>query len=539
LLITVKTATVHAVVGDILVPAHFANPDEEGTLQSVIDNAPEESVIVVAPAEYKEQLVIDKPLTLLGPNAVFEGYGQRNNEAVITYPDIIENEKLVRILSDDVEIRGLYFQDGGKTSGNLEAILARGDNLIIKNNVFEGFSLTQMRLTPESSSVGFNVEFLIEGNLFKNKPIGNFALYIQGSSGVARLNKFENVKNGLTVQPYHHSVGGVIEDNEIEVWYRGIWFNGAYRRAGEWVFDNNTVNAIEIPNDAEETAWYGLRIETFGDGGSLVTGDLPSARIINNTVNGAGASSGLECIGISFHQPIYSDLLVIKDNVFTNVDFGGNIHNPDGPTYMVVDLYDIFPLNAFPEGSQVIGNKIMVPEEGKIYNQQTGNEYYTIQEAIGEANANETILVGDGNFTEDLTIDKALTLKSLNGSEKTTLNGTIEITANDVTIEGFTVTAPSNFTSLPLIHMINADNVNIINNVVTANYNDTGQPAIGTSKGPAKVTGKIAGNTVAGAIGVGTDGKLEVIDNTVTGAASEGIWFYPGWTRGRNNSNRE
>jgi hypothetical protein len=370
-----KKATKQVIVGDLLVPAN-------GSIQEVIDEAENGDVIAVAPSIYEEQLVIDKPLTLLGPNAVFEGYGQRNGEAVITYPDDIEDEKLIRILSDDVEIKGLYFQDGGKTSGNLEAILAKGDNLLIKNNVFEGFSLTQMRLTPESSSKGFNVGFLIEGNLFKNKPIGNFALYIQGSSGVARLNKFENVKNGLTVQPYHHSVGGVVEDNEIEAWYRGIWFNGAYRRAGEWVFNNNTVNAIESPNDAVETVWYGIRVETFGDGGPLVTGDLPSAKIINNTVDGAGASSGVETIGISLHQPIYSDLLDIENNEFTNVDIGGNIHNPDGPKYMVIDLNDFFPLNTFLDGSQVIGNKIMVPEEGKVYNQRTGNEYDTIQAAV-------------------------------------------------------------------------------------------------------------------------------------------------------------
>jgi uncharacterized protein YjdB len=279
-----KKATVHVVVGDILVPAIFADNPNLGTLQGEINKAEPGSTIVVAPATYNEQLIINKPLTLLGPNAGIAGDStDRLGEAIITYPDDIEDGKLIRISSDDIEINGFYFQDGGKTTEGLEAINAKGDNLIIKNNVFEGFSLIQVRLAPESSSTGFNVEFLIEGNLFKNKPIGNFALYIQGSSGVARLNKFENVKYGLTVQPYHHSVGGVVEDNEIEAWNIGIWFNGAWRRAGEWEFNNNTVNAIESP-DTEQIRWYGIRVETFGDGGPLVTGDLPSAKIINNTV---------------------------------------------------------------------------------------------------------------------------------------------------------------------------------------------------------------------------------------------------------------
>lgn len=155
------------------------------------------------------------------------------------------------------------------------------------------------------------------------------------------------------------------------------------------------------------------------------------------------------------------------------------------------------------------------------------NKYYTeIQAAIDAATAGDEIIVGDGDYKEDLTINKAITLKSLNGRESTEIAGTITITANDVTVEGFTVTAQGHY-AVPVIHMIDIDNVNILNNTVVAD--DTAYGAIGTSSAPAKITGKISGNTVTGMIMVGTDGAVEVSNNnvTLTTASTEGICFYP------------
>lgn len=162
------------------------------------------------------------------------------------------------------------------------------------------------------------------------------------------------------------------------------------------------------------------------------------------------------------------------------------------------------------------------------------NKYYTeIQAAINVATAGDVIIVGDGEYTENLTINKAITLKSLNGRESTEIAGTITIEPlddeklQDVTVEGFTVTAPAGYKAYPVIHMNNLENVNILNNSVVAD--DTAYGAIGTSDGPAKVTGTISGNIVTGMIMAGTDGKLEFSDNvvTLTSASSEGITFYP------------
>jgi nitrous oxidase accessory protein NosD len=444
------------------------------TIQAAIDDAGDCNTITVAPGTYYEVLQISKPLTLLGPNAGIAGYGERNPEAVITYPAGTEEEKSVRVTSDDVTIKGFYFQGDDRTIGNLEAIYARGNDLTVNNNVFDGYVLTQVRTYPVSSKEGFNEGLLIEGNLFKNKPVGNFALYVQGTSGDVKLNKFENVRHGLTIQPYHHSVGGRVEHNEVEAWRMGVWFNGAYVRSGEWVFDNNTITATEKPSEAEDTVWWGLTIETFGDGGPLVNGDLPSATFTNNTVDGAGASPEVETRGLSFHQPVKSDKLTINNNTFTNVDVGAYIHNPDGTEFMVIKLDDFFPSNTFPEGSMVIGHRILVPQNNTVYNMRSGAEYSDIQAAIDAATAGDTILVAPGTYVGNLEIDVVdLTLKSaeqhaaviqtVSGFAAGNGYGGITVLADGVTIDGFRIEQGA---AQAVIHTHDSDGVTIQNNQV-------------------------------------------------------------------------
>lgn len=74
-------------------------------------------------------------------------------------------------------------------------------------------------------------------------------------------------------------------------------------------------------------------------------------------------------------------------------------------------------------------------------------DYTTIQDAIDNATNGDTILVADGTCTERITIDnKDLTIKSVNGSASTTINGSaggtvITLTNGaDTVFEGFTIT---------------------------------------------------------------------------------------------------
>ncbi len=168
-----------------------------------------------------------------------------------------------------------------------------------------------------------------------------------------------------------------------------------------------------------------------------------------------------------------------------------------------------------------ISNVDFVVADGNVLNDTQNTVHTTISDAVNNAVDGDTIIVGSGSYTEDVVINKSLTLF---GSDATIV-GTVTINqVDDVVFDGFTVNSSS--TSHPAIHLIGTNNIQITNNVVISNSH---YASIGTQTGPANVTGVISGNTVEGMIILGTDGALTVTNNDVTRKvlAAEAITFYP------------
>ncbi|MFQ6063352.1 MAG: nitrous oxide reductase family maturation protein NosD, partial [Methanosarcinales archaeon] len=73
-----------------------------------------------------------------------------------------------------------------------------------------------------------------------------------------------------------------------------------------------------------------------------------------------------------------------------------------------------------------------------------GADYWNIQDAINAANDSDIIEVWYGTYSENLIINKSVTLKSRDGVNMTFINGfgsgtVITVTADNVTISGFTI----------------------------------------------------------------------------------------------------
>jgi parallel beta-helix repeat protein len=101
-------------------------------------------------------------------------------------------------------------------------------------------------------------------------------------------------------------------------------------------------------------------------------------------------------------------------------------------------------------------------------------DYKSIQGAINTASAGDTVMVGDGLYTENLVIDKPLTLRSKGGARSTTVEASkrnlpaVKATgAGGISIEGFTMTG-SDDSGLTLDHVEGAV---IRNNIMTGNFN--------------------------------------------------------------------
>lgn len=98
----------------------------------------------------------------------------------------------------------------------------------------------------------------------------------------------------------------------------------------------------------------------------------------------------------------------------------------------------------------------------------------SIQTAVNAADPGDTIIVRDGIFTENVNVNKRLTIQSENGSDSTIVQAAnsndhvFEVKADYVTISGFTVKGATAYRGIYLLH---ADYCTISNNNVNSNRN--------------------------------------------------------------------
>ena len=460
-----QKAIKQVIVGDLLVPAH-------GSIQKVIDDAQDGQVIAVAPGEYKEQLTIDKPLTLLGPNAAITGVGERNPEAVISYPEEKDTnaKSLLNAISNDVAIKGFSFENTYaykyKAGDATDELYFEGEDIVFENNRVKVWAdKLAIRIrgpipedkdpTKSPYNIGPYDGVVVKNNYVEGLSSTWGTVYIQGIGGTIEDNTIIAGVNGLQIQPYSNAVDGFVRNNQIAAYKYSIWHNfhntnDSSEVRGEWIYEDNTLTP-NAPIDKSKYAegphnWIGVLFST-GE---------PEVEFAGNTFDGSNAFEDIEgevlkniwkgAIGIWFWTNIdaTNSVFDITDNVFESVTVG--IQKDVGNA----DMDQILEDNTFPEGSQVIGSevKVFVPEENTVYNKNTGAEYTIIQTAINEASIGDTILVGPGEYEEDITLGfNNLILRGPNAGtsgykdreDEAVIVGTVEFQANNITFDGFTV----------------------------------------------------------------------------------------------------
>ena len=187
--------------------AYVIEASEKHDLQAMIDNAESGAVVAVPPGIYDDAVVdIGKPLTLTSETG-------RPGAAVLTGNSRIE------IMSDNVTIRGLSFEDTGCLPGFAGALVkirtgSDGplDNIAIENNAFR--DTCHAAIQQEGIAAVANIA--IRHNSFESIglkiPLGRTDPVDTGGEGEHQL---MHGAIGLAYHPSQHAVSGTISHNRI------------------------------------------------------------------------------------------------------------------------------------------------------------------------------------------------------------------------------------------------------------------------------------------------------------------------------------
>lgn len=283
--------------------------------------------------------------------------------------------------------------------------------------------------------------------------------------------------------------------------------------------------------DADSSGWQKVGLQFVDFHGGVP----PRVQVLNSNFsnNGAGASS-IERTGLSFYTATAikaaEDLLTVSGCTFTNhplyavrIRNGHNVGNTATINGTFSNNYlDIWfnNVNGTTNSTTLVRNTvagIRTVGAGPTF------DYNTIQAAINAANAGETVDVAAGIYNENLIVSKSLILKGATAGiskfgyivptsyaynafmesiiRPTTAGHVIEITAPEVTIDGFIIAHENQSTSgnRDLITLSNQNidytNVQIINNVIGPNQN-TSEPAANKGRMGISVQGPSASKVV-------------------------------------------
>ena len=478
-------------------------------IQDALDHSKDNFTIIIYPGDYSDSVYVYREVKIksnsIDPRKVNVSYSQSE--------DLESKSSVFYVISNNVSINGLTVENGG--SG---IWLDEVQSCIINNSYFLG------------NTAGIYLNNSQNNNLTNNVADSNYAhgvwlfnsCYNSLKNNVA--NKNQNSGFYVSFSSNNNNLSGNIADsNEL----RGIWISNSS--------DSNTL----IQNNASDNE-YGIYLE-YSDNNNLshnnasangfgiylwtsvenvVTGNLISKNngtpsqgygvylaidSKNNTVwvnnisgNRYGARLGSHADNNHFFANYFDNLAsntlfetthincwnssdpqiyVYKNNTYLNylgncyADYNGNDDNSDGmgdtPYWENGDKYPVIQEN-WPVDLKV---------EKPVKNLDTGEWFDTIQEAVNNANDYDTIAIYRGTYTENVVVNKPVTIKSASGNSKDTIvqaksqyDHVFNISSDNVIITGLTLKGAYGHDPCSGIYLKAVKNCTIKDNVLLNNW---------------------------------------------------------------------
>ena len=317
------------------------------TIQAAIDDAHPGDTIQVDAGTYVEDPVINKALTLLGPNAgINPNTGVRVPEAVIlpavSAPDPAVCEVMAYVSASGVTIKGFTF-DGDNPALTSGVIIDGADvdaceiiagwegvgSIVVENNILAHSTYSGIDFynytNPAATSGNYIRYNRLEdiGETTYNWGVG-LLVYNNFYADITD-NVLDGVRTGIQTGNFYLAnpgTTGSISNNEIGAWRLGIFHNLAYSNASPLTISGNTITAQAYPG---ATKWNGLLLSSIG---SAVT-----ANITGNTISipaGISYPSPNYTAGYNVWNVTTSAPIAIEGGTVTGGDYGVFVNNYEG-----------------------------------------------------------------------------------------------------------------------------------------------------------------------------------------------------------------
>jgi hypothetical protein len=304
------------------------------TIMDAITYAIPGDTLILNPGTYAEQIIIDKPLTLLGPNAGKTGSAtNRTTEARIAIPTTASPGTPLVTIADGVNgvtLDGLQLDCPDTTLPNYFYLISatQANNLTIRNNRMYGSEIPVYILGSSNAS-----GLLIERNQINGGPNVNSSfnrgLYIRNTAGTIQDNTITNMSVGIQFMPQANPTPSTIQRNTISAGLVGLYANIQSNGSApvQWsqnvitVAANNRTGTRSRVNGAFTTpvVFRGIQVSNLGTAGAS---DPPQMTFSENIIN-ASRIAGTVYNSTELESLWLSASYGSGDAIFTNNSFTG------------------------------------------------------------------------------------------------------------------------------------------------------------------------------------------------------------------------